>query len=292
MLAAGHPRAGARRLAGDARPLPYPHAALPARRSTGTVVRHLGDFPNPEDLAFARPAPTLPLYHVAFDRRVDLARGRVRRRDCWWSSSSPGWSRHEHDLLRADSDRAAGRGARPAGREGHRRRAEEIAERIAHHRRAPARPRAPAWSPAPGPTRTTARCMLRRRHGGGGGAWASRCAALPPLGVLENTRGCTTWSSARCAAATRARCWATRRSGSNRPPTAPAPCATRAACWRSGARCCRTGVRDPRGGQHGRLPLDGAAAAPRGHRGLGGDRLAALVREGDMIGVTVPGTGG
>jgi hypothetical protein len=36
------------------------------RGAAGTVVRHLGDFPNPEDLAFARPAPTLPLYHVSF----------------------------------------------------------------------------------------------------------------------------------------------------------------------------------------------------------------------------------
>ena len=36
------------------------------RGHTGTVVRHLGDFRNPEDLAFARPADTLPLYHVAF----------------------------------------------------------------------------------------------------------------------------------------------------------------------------------------------------------------------------------
>ena len=32
----------------------------------GTVVRHLGRFPNPEDLAFRRPAPMLDLYHVAF----------------------------------------------------------------------------------------------------------------------------------------------------------------------------------------------------------------------------------
>jgi nitrile hydratase subunit beta len=32
----------------------------------GEVVRHLGDFPNPEDLAFARPAAKLPLYHVRF----------------------------------------------------------------------------------------------------------------------------------------------------------------------------------------------------------------------------------
>ena len=36
------------------------------RGRQGTVVRHLGDFPNPEDLAFKRPAARLPLYHVAF----------------------------------------------------------------------------------------------------------------------------------------------------------------------------------------------------------------------------------
>jgi nitrile hydratase len=40
------------------------------RGQPGTVVRYLGDFPNPEDLAFARPAPKLPLYHVAFDARA------------------------------------------------------------------------------------------------------------------------------------------------------------------------------------------------------------------------------
>ena len=36
------------------------------RGKRGTVVRHLGDFPNPEDIAFARPAAPVPLYHVAF----------------------------------------------------------------------------------------------------------------------------------------------------------------------------------------------------------------------------------
>jgi nitrile hydratase len=36
------------------------------RGKTGTVLRHLGDFPSPEDLAFARPASRLPLYHVSF----------------------------------------------------------------------------------------------------------------------------------------------------------------------------------------------------------------------------------
>jgi nitrile hydratase subunit beta len=37
------------------------------RGCTGTVVRALGGFRNPEDLAFARPAPPRRLYHVRFD---------------------------------------------------------------------------------------------------------------------------------------------------------------------------------------------------------------------------------
>ena len=37
------------------------------RGAGGTVVRHLGDFLNPEDLAFGRAASAVPLYHVAFD---------------------------------------------------------------------------------------------------------------------------------------------------------------------------------------------------------------------------------
>lgn len=36
------------------------------RGATGRVVRRLGQYPNPEDLAFARPAPLRTLYHVAF----------------------------------------------------------------------------------------------------------------------------------------------------------------------------------------------------------------------------------
>lgn len=38
------------------------------RGMQGTVVRPLGAFPNPEDLAFARPAPRRDLYHVRFDQ--------------------------------------------------------------------------------------------------------------------------------------------------------------------------------------------------------------------------------
>jgi nitrile hydratase len=36
------------------------------RGREGTIVRVLGRFPNPEDLAFARPAALRMLYHVAF----------------------------------------------------------------------------------------------------------------------------------------------------------------------------------------------------------------------------------
>lgn len=38
------------------------------RGRTGTVERVLGSFANPEDLAFGRPAPARPLYHVLFDQ--------------------------------------------------------------------------------------------------------------------------------------------------------------------------------------------------------------------------------
>ncbi len=46
------------------------------RGQPGVVVRHLGDFRNPEDLAFARPAATLPLYHVRFDPAALWPEGR------------------------------------------------------------------------------------------------------------------------------------------------------------------------------------------------------------------------
>ncbi len=47
------------------------------RGQVGTVVRHLGDFPNPEELAFARPAQILPLYHVVFEQPVIWREGRA-----------------------------------------------------------------------------------------------------------------------------------------------------------------------------------------------------------------------
>ena len=47
------------------------------RGTEGFVVRHLGYFPNPEDLAFARPAARLPLYHVRFDQPALWSHGQA-----------------------------------------------------------------------------------------------------------------------------------------------------------------------------------------------------------------------
>ena len=46
------------------------------RGATGTIERHLGHFLNPEDLAFARPAAKLALYHVRFDQPAIWGEGR------------------------------------------------------------------------------------------------------------------------------------------------------------------------------------------------------------------------
>jgi hypothetical protein len=46
------------------------------RGRAGRVVRHLGDYPNPEDLAFARPAARLKLYHVTFPMSALWPEGR------------------------------------------------------------------------------------------------------------------------------------------------------------------------------------------------------------------------
>jgi nitrile hydratase len=46
------------------------------RGAQGVVERHLGRFPNPEDLAFARPAAMLDLYHVRFDQPAIWGEGK------------------------------------------------------------------------------------------------------------------------------------------------------------------------------------------------------------------------
>jgi nitrile hydratase len=47
------------------------------RGERGVVVRRLGAYPNPEDLAFARPAAKHELYHVVFDQPAVWQEGRA-----------------------------------------------------------------------------------------------------------------------------------------------------------------------------------------------------------------------
>ena len=47
------------------------------RGHTGQVVRCLGAYPNPEDLAFARPASNRALYHVTFPMSALWPEGRA-----------------------------------------------------------------------------------------------------------------------------------------------------------------------------------------------------------------------
>ena len=47
------------------------------RGRPGVVERPLGAFPNPEDLAFGRPAPRVPLYHVRFEQPALFREGQA-----------------------------------------------------------------------------------------------------------------------------------------------------------------------------------------------------------------------
>ena len=47
------------------------------RGMQGAVVRKLGAYPNPEDLAFARPAALRALYHVAFTQPAVWQEGKA-----------------------------------------------------------------------------------------------------------------------------------------------------------------------------------------------------------------------
>ena len=112
----------------------------------------------------------------------------------------------------------------------------------------------------------------------------------PPLGVLANEAGASPPCRVHaCAAATRVRCSATRRSGSNRPHIAPGPCVIPQgvlAEWNGRSLPAGTAIRVVDSTADYRwmvLPL-----RPAGTEGWSVDRLAALVSEGDMIGVTVP----
>lgn len=52
------------------------------RGQPGIVMRALGEFPNPEELAFGRPASREKLYHVRFDQTAPWHEG-VRGDELW-----------------------------------------------------------------------------------------------------------------------------------------------------------------------------------------------------------------
>ncbi len=174
---------------------------------------------------------------AAVSRRLRAGRHLAgRRRPTFsWRCSNHGCCRSE-PAARRERPPARGR-ARIAGGQGDRHRG---GDRRPHpdDRRGQPWPGRPHGCPRLGGYRLP-RGHAAGRHAGGGNARHpdARRAAAGRAG--ERSPGCTTWSSARCAAAIRARCWAIRHSGSNRQATAPVPCATRQACWRNGAPCCR-----------------------------------------------------
>nr|WP_282615071.1 SH3-like domain-containing protein [Roseomonas gilardii] len=84
------------------------------RGREGVVLTHLGDFPDPSELAFGRPAPLRPLYHVAFAQAA--LSGAAGEGDRPWSSSTgTGWSRWARKGGYPDGRTAARRLCRPAG---------------------------------------------------------------------------------------------------------------------------------------------------------------------------------
>jgi hypothetical protein len=138
----------------------------------------------------------------------------------------------------------------------------EIQERIARTDRASpeigARMVARAW------TDPDYRALMLRDGTAAAEAAGVSMAGMPPLGVLEDTD-----SVHHLVVCTLCSCYP--RAVLGYPPHWYKSAAYRARAVRDprGVHGAGGQHRDPRGGQHGGLPLDGAAAAPQGHRGLG-----------------------
>ena len=284
MFAPGRQRAGQGRLAGDARPGAYPHAALRARHA-GHGGAAAGRVPQSGGPGLRASRGDARVVSRAFRPAGGLA-GRPRgRRTAWWKSSNIGWSRHDPRGNRRRE--AADRVAQRAGGEGHRLAGRD---RRAHrqHRQRQSRP--------------------GRAHGGEGvdRSGVSRAAAG---GRVEGGRG-TRHSDARHAAAGRA--GGQRRTLHHLVVCTLCSCYPRAVLgyppfWYKSAGYRARAVRDPRGllaEEWGTVLPDTSGCAwsippriiagwccrcaPPGRRGGTRQRLASIVREGDMIGVTLP----
>ena len=253
------------------------------RGMQGAVVRKLGAYPNPEDLAFARPAAQRALYHVALRSARGVAGGQGGRRTAGGNLrtlAGAGMNILETDgekLLAAVRDLLAAKGMVSSA---------EISERIAITDAANpgqgARMVAKAW------TDPAYRALMLEDGTKAAEELGIPMRGAPPLGVLENTDEvhnlvvCTLCS-----------CYP--RAVLGYPPF-----------WFKSAAYRARGVRDPRGliAEWGTVLPDGVKIRvvdstadyrwmvlprrPAGTEGWSEDQLAAIVREGDMIGVTVP----
>ena len=254
------------------------------RGVTGEVVRHLGDFANPEDLAFRRPAASARCTCPVPQGR-DLAGGEAGRRiadrnlralagaamnvlkrmaSACWRRCGGCWTRRELFLRRKSQERIAS----PMP---------------------PVPARARGWWRGPGSIRIIA-ADAGGRHKGGRGDRHPDARHAAAGGAGEYAGACIIWWSARCAVAIRGRCWGIRRSGTNRRPSGRGRCAIRGGCWRrSGRRSLRMTVKvrvvDSTADYRWMvLPM-----RPAGHRGVGrgaagGDRARGRHDRGDGAG--------
>ena len=280
------------------------------RGMQGTVVRTFGAYPNPEDLAFARPAARRMLYHVAFDQPAVWQEGRAGDEllvETLRTLAGAGMMAGSSCPAKAGSGRdAGGSGVRPRATmniletDGEKLLAAvrdllaakglvsnaEISERIAITDAANpgqgARMVAKAW------TDPAYRALMLEDGTKAAEDLGIPMRGAPPLGVLENTAEvhnlvvCTLCS-----------CYP--RAVLGYPPF-----------WFKSAAYRARGVRDPRGliAEWGTVLPEGVKIRvvdstadyrwmvlprrPAGTEGWSEERLAAIVREGDMIGVTVP----
>ena len=150
---AGAHGAGEGRLAGDARPRAYPHAALSARPAGdgGAPPRRL---PNPEDLAFARPADARAVSRARSTSRAVWQEGRAG--DELLVEIFEHWLEPRMNILETDGEQLLAAVRDLLAAQGHR----------LDRRRSPSGSRSPmpptpararAWSRRPGPIRRIAR---------------------------------------------------------------------------------------------------------------------------------------
>ena len=151
-----------------------------------------------------------------------------------------------------------------------------------------ARATASVWWHAPGAIPLIRARLLRDATAAIAGVRLCRPAGRGHGRRREHASPSTTWSSARCAPATRGRCSGCRRSGTNRRPTARARSWTRAAVLREFGFDVARRPRCAFGTQHAEMRYLVLPQRPAGTEGWSEERLAELVTRDSMIGTGLP----